>query len=80
MITNRAGFDAVNVYNTDYLMGMFEPKRMLEETIRQKDNSEPSIEDMVTKAIGILGRNPNGFYLFVEGQILLLCFPCANFG
>ncbi len=28
---------------------------------------EPSLTDMVDKAIDILSKNPNGYFLFVEG-------------
>lgn len=36
-----------------------------------RDNTpigEPSIVDMVEKAIAILDKNPKGYFLFVEGE------------
>lgn len=73
VVTNRAQFDAINIENTDYLFGSFEPERMLEETERRKDNSEPSVSEMTEMAIKILQKNPNGFYLFVEGEEMMHC-------
>ena len=35
-----------------------------------RDNSkEPSLKEMTEKAIEILKKNPNGFFLLVEGSI-----------
>ena len=47
---------------------MFEPKDMHYEAERLDDGSgEPSIAEMTEKAIQILQRNPEGFFLLVEG-------------
>lgn len=48
-------------------MGLFEPYRLQDDSVRKKDNSEPSLAELVSKAVVILGKNPKGFYLFVEG-------------
>lgn len=53
--------------NTDYLLGLFFYKRMQEEVERKVNKSEPSIAEMTEKAIQILSKNPEGFYLFIEG-------------
>lgn len=29
---------------------------------------DPSLKDMTEAALRVLSRNPNGFYLFVEGE------------
>lgn len=34
------------------------------------NNTDPSIVEMTEKAIQILRRNPNGFFLFVEDEYL----------
>ncbi|NXJ63359.1 PPBI phosphatase, partial [Rostratula benghalensis] len=49
-----------------YLMGLFEPGDMKYNLIRNT-TLDPSLTEMVEAAIKILSRNPNGFYLFVEG-------------
>ncbi|KAL4630744.1 intestinal-type alkaline phosphatase 1-like [Arapaima gigas] len=66
-VWNKAELDAVNEMETDYLMGLFEPKDTRYELDRDK-TKDPSLTEMVEKAIKILQRNPNGFYLFVEDK------------
>ncbi|XP_064928901.1 intestinal-type alkaline phosphatase [Columba livia] len=52
--------------NVNYLMGLFEPMDMTYDLVRDPI-LDPSISEMTEAAITILKRNPNGFYLFVEG-------------
>ncbi|KAM4835868.1 intestinal-type alkaline phosphatase-like [Thomomys bottae] len=49
-----------------YLMGLFEPMDTNFEVYRNKE-LDPSLEEMTEAALRVLGRNPRGFYLFVEG-------------
>ncbi|XP_019483802.1 PREDICTED: intestinal-type alkaline phosphatase [Hipposideros armiger] len=49
-----------------HLMGLFEPKDMKYEAHRDP-TQEPSLMEMTEAALRLLGRNPRGFYLFVEG-------------
>ncbi|NXX79583.1 PPBI phosphatase, partial [Urocolius indicus] len=49
-----------------YLMGLFEPSDMKYDLVRNT-TLDPSLTEMMEAAITILSRNPNGFYLFVEG-------------
>ncbi|XP_045906616.1 intestinal-type alkaline phosphatase-like [Micropterus dolomieu] len=65
-VWNKAEFDAVSPANTDFLMGLFEPKDCRYELDRDP-TMDPSLEAMVEKAIKILSKNPKGFFLFVEG-------------
>ncbi|XP_069473647.1 alkaline phosphatase-like [Ambystoma mexicanum] len=65
-VWDKAGFEAVNLSTTNYLMGLFEPKDMPYE-LHRDPAKDPSIVDMTEKAIRILSKNPNGFFLFVEG-------------
>ncbi|XP_020497220.3 intestinal-type alkaline phosphatase [Labrus bergylta] len=65
-VWNKAGFDAVNPATTDFLMGLFEPKDCRYELERDQ-SMDPSLTEMVEKAIKILSKNPKGFFLFVEG-------------
>src|SRR5688572_7243500 len=39
---------------------------------------QPSLAEMTEKAIRLLSRSPNGYFLFVEGS-LLLCFQFGLF-
>uniref|UniRef100_A0A8C9TEV1 alkaline phosphatase n=1 Tax=Scleropages formosus TaxID=113540 RepID=A0A8C9TEV1_SCLFO len=66
-VWNKAEFDAVKDWETDYLMGLFEPKDTRYELDRN-NTMDPSLTEMVEKAIKILKKNPEGFYLFVEDK------------
>lgn len=35
---------------------------------RTDPKQEPSLTEMIEAALRLLGRNPRGFYLFVEGE------------
>ena len=51
-----------------YYLGLFETSHMQFEVDRDKSsNGEPSITEMTAKAIQILKKNSNGFFLLVEG-------------
>lgn len=73
-VWNLEGFDQVKPMNTDYLLGLFEPDHMKYEYERTKNETlakplkerEPSLKEMVKKAIEILKKNKNGFALVVE--------------
>ncbi|XP_070764463.1 intestinal-type alkaline phosphatase [Enoplosus armatus] len=64
-VWNKADFDAVNPANTDFLMGLFEPKDCRYE-LERDPYMDPSLTEMMDKAIKILSKNPNGYFLFVE--------------
>ncbi|XP_068810535.1 intestinal-type alkaline phosphatase-like [Struthio camelus] len=52
--------------NVNYLMGLFEPGD-LKYNMTQNTTTDPTLSEMTEAAIKVLSRNPNGFYLFVEG-------------
>ncbi|XP_070542772.1 alkaline phosphatase, tissue-nonspecific isozyme-like [Ptychodera flava] len=62
-VWNTTGFDNVDPAETDYLLGVFEPGHMQYEANR---TNEPSLEEMVEKAIRILKKDKDGFFLLVE--------------
>jgi alkaline phosphatase len=67
-VWSKAGFDAVNPANTEYLLGLFEPSHMQYETDRASDVAgEPSLTEMTAKAISLLQKSPQGYFLHVEG-------------
>ncbi|XP_035294745.1 alkaline phosphatase, germ cell type-like [Cricetulus griseus] len=49
-----------------HLMGLFEPEHMKYDIYRDPAQ-DPSLEEMTEVAVRMLSRNPQGFYLFVEG-------------
>ncbi|XP_055003832.1 alkaline phosphatase-like [Boleophthalmus pectinirostris] len=65
-VWNRTHFDAVNPETTDYLMALFEPGDLRFEADRDP-KMDPSIVETTEKAIRILQKNKNGFFLLVEG-------------
>jgi alkaline phosphatase len=66
-VWNKAQFDAINPWQTDHLLGLFEPSHVKYEHDRATDPAgEPSLVDMTRKAIEILKKNRKGFYLMVE--------------
>ncbi|NXD10450.1 PPBI phosphatase, partial [Nothocercus nigrocapillus] len=67
-VWDKKGLDAVDDDSVSHLMGLFEPKDMKYE-LNRNTSTDPSIVDMTEKAIRILRRNPNGFFLFVEDEI-----------
>ncbi|NXP24022.1 PPBI1 phosphatase, partial [Scytalopus superciliaris] len=67
-VWDKKGLDAVEDDSVTHLMGLFEPKDMRYE-LNRNTSSDPSIVEMTEKAIRILRRNPNGFFLFVEDEI-----------
>ncbi|NXC96396.1 PPBI1 phosphatase, partial [Certhia familiaris] len=64
-VWDKKGLDAVKDDSVSHLMGLFEPKDMRYE-LNRNTSTDPSIVEMTEKAIRILRRNPNGFFLFVE--------------
>ncbi len=58
------GFTKVDPAATGPVLGLFEPSHMLYEVDR---TNEPSLTEMTEKAIQVLQRGPNGFFLMVEG-------------
>lgn len=66
-VWNQAQFDAINPANTDRLLGLFERSHMEYEHDRPTDTGkEPSLAEMTGKAVDILKKNPQGFFLMVE--------------
>lgn len=67
-VWNKSQFDSVNPATTSRLLGLFEPSHVKYEADRANDAAgEPSIAEMTRKAIEMLSRNRNGYYLMVEG-------------
>lgn len=66
-VWNRAQLEDVDSGKVKHLLGLFNPSHMKYEEDRQgEEAAEPSLPLMTRKALEILGRNPNGFFLMVE--------------
>ncbi len=67
-VWNKEQFDAIDPASTDHLLGLFQPSHLQYEYDRPNDAAgEPSLSEMTAKAIEILSKNSEGFYLTVEG-------------
>ncbi|MGI9336432.1 MAG: alkaline phosphatase, partial [Gammaproteobacteria bacterium] len=67
-VWNTEQFNAIDVANTNALLGLFDRSHMEYEADRDKDRSgEPSLAEMTAKSIEILSKNTNGYILQVEG-------------
>ncbi len=67
-VWNRDGLRAIDRVKTTRLLGLFEPGDMKWEGERARDRAgEPSLAEMTSLAIDLLARDPDGFFLMVEG-------------
>ncbi len=70
VIYNKDELNNINPKNTKRLAGLFSMSHMAYEVDREnidKYKNQPSIAEMTKKALEILSKNPNGFFLMVEG-------------
>lgn len=67
-VWNKSQLDAIDPRKTDRVLGLFERSHMKYEHDRPSDaGGEPSLSEMTSKAINLLARNRNGYFLMVEG-------------
>lgn len=70
-VWTKEQFDKVDPKRTDYLLGLFSHSHMSYDMERDEGPAgEPSLAEMTEKAIKILKRSNNGFFLFVEGGLI----------
>ncbi len=66
-VWNRDQFNAIDASKTDHLLGLFERSHMEYNVDRPSDiGGEPSLTEMTSKAIDVLKKNDNGYFLMVE--------------
>lgn len=67
-VWNRQQFEALAASDDGPVLGLFEPSHMQYEADRANDPAgEPSLAEMTAFAIDKLARQPQGFFLMVEG-------------
>ena len=68
-VTDSAGLNAVDAASNAPLIGLFAPENLAYEQARDPAR-DPGLAAMTRKAVGVLARNPNGFFLVVEGGLI----------
>ncbi|XP_055337598.1 alkaline phosphatase-like [Paramacrobiotus metropolitanus] len=67
-ITTRDQLSALTPENTDYVLGLFSDDHLEYELKRNRTSrSQPSLTEMTRKAIELLSKHEQGFFLAVEG-------------
>ena len=67
-VWNKSEFEKVDPAAGPRVLGLFEVSHMQYETDREADGAgEPSLAEMTSKAIDILSKDRDGFFLMVEG-------------
>lgn len=67
-VWKESDFAAADPATTNYLLGLFELSHMQYESDRALDTGgEPSLTEMTEKSIKMLQKDPNGYFLMVEG-------------
>lgn len=69
VVKSRAELSAADPATTPKLLGLFSSSYMTFE-IDRDPSKEPSLAEMTVKAIEVLGKNPKGFFLMVEGGLI----------
>ncbi|XP_060854441.1 alkaline phosphatase-like [Rhopalosiphum padi] len=68
-VENREQLLNVDPSKTDYLLGLFEERHM-KFHLHADARIQPTLTEMTKKAIEILKKEKNGFFLFVEGGLI----------
>ncbi|KAI4501961.1 hypothetical protein M0802_002643 [Mischocyttarus mexicanus] len=67
-VSNKEQFDNVDPRQVNYLLGLFAYSHMDFDVDRNTNGTgDPSLTEMTLKALHILAKNPEGYFLFVEG-------------
>ncbi|XP_043491262.1 alkaline phosphatase-like isoform X1 [Polistes fuscatus] len=67
-VSNKEQFDSVDPRQVNYLLGLFAYSHMDFDVDRNTNGTgDPSLTEMTLKALHILAKNPEGYFLFVEG-------------
>jgi len=67
-VATKEALMALDTAEVDHILGLFDMSHM--QYALDEDASNPSLEEMTRKAIEVLRKNENGFFLFVEGGLI----------
>ncbi|KAJ6643700.1 Membrane-bound alkaline phosphatase, partial [Pseudolycoriella hygida] len=65
-VYDKDGLDRVDLNETTFLLGLFSSTHM-DFNLESDTDIQPTLSTMTKAAISVLSKNPNGFFLFVEG-------------
>ena len=77
MPTSTAELKAIDERASQPVIGLFAGSDM-SFSAKRDAAKEPSLTEMTSKAIGVLSKNPNGFFLMVEGGLIDLALHSTN--
>lgn len=69
-VSHKQQLDEIDIESTDFLLGLFEDDHCMYHLDVLNNNlahQEPSLTDMTVKALKMLQKEENGYFLFVEG-------------
>lgn len=66
-VWNKADFDKLQPGEYDRILGILSWDHLEFNIDKTSPDQQPALNEMTNKAIGILKRNPKGFFLLVEG-------------
>lgn len=71
VVRNRPEFDRLDTEVPERVLGLFGPSHMAYDVDRAADwGGEPSLAEMTEAAIRLLARDPEGYFLLVEGGLI----------
>lgn len=65
-VANKADFDALSA-TSDKVLGLFTTSSHMSYELDRDPTKQPSLAEMTAKSIDILSRDPDGYFLMVEG-------------
>ncbi len=68
LVYNKVEMEAAVWKRVTKLLGLFNNENMIPEYKRTSDTTEPRLPEMTATALAILERNPQGFFLLIEGS------------
>lgn len=72
-IWNKAQLNEIDLNRTDFVLGMFASSHCPFHGDIERDglqDTDPTLEEMTLKAIELLSRRPEGYFLFVESALI----------
>ncbi|HYH01300.1 MAG TPA: alkaline phosphatase [Terriglobales bacterium] len=68
LLTNTIDLQRAVAKNPARVLGLFSREGMTPEYLRKPDTAEPRLPEMAKAALQLLERNPNGFFVMIEGS------------